>query len=108
MDSGSASASNIEAATKRLRRWDESSGGESVATLRKELQSCMQLNFGVFRKEGPMLEGIKKANADFDSAIARRPDDKFARRLQRITMKKWGLLKKARRLEAKEAKRDGR
>ena len=60
MDSAAASASDVEAATAGLRRWDESSGGESVAALKKELQSCMQLNFGVFRKEEPMLEGIKK------------------------------------------------
>ncbi len=60
MDSREASDSDLEAATARLNRWDESKEGESVADLRKELQSCMQLNFGVFRKEGPMLEGIKK------------------------------------------------
>ncbi|HIG40530.1 MAG: succinate dehydrogenase flavoprotein subunit [bacterium] len=60
MDSVQPSSSDMEAATARLRRWDESSDGESVAVLKKELQSCMQLNFGVFRKEQPMLEGIQK------------------------------------------------
>jgi succinate dehydrogenase / fumarate reductase flavoprotein subunit len=54
------SDSDIDEATKRLRRWDESSGGESVAKLKKELQSTMQLSFGVFRREDTMLEGIKK------------------------------------------------
>ena len=55
-----ASDSDVDEALVRLRRWDESgSDGESVAVLKKELQSCMQLNFGVFRKEGPMQEGIK-------------------------------------------------
>ena len=58
---GVASASDIGVAAARLNRWNESpAGGESVARLKKELQSCMQLNFGVFRKEGPMREGIKK------------------------------------------------
>ena len=60
MDSAEASQTDIEAATQRLHRWDDSKDGESVSDLRKELQSCMQLNFGVFRKEEPMLEGIKK------------------------------------------------
>ena len=60
VDFDDASASDIEEASKRLRRWDESTGGESVASLKKELQSTMQLNFGVFRREDTMLEGIKK------------------------------------------------
>jgi succinate dehydrogenase / fumarate reductase flavoprotein subunit len=61
MDSLEASDSDLEAAMARLNRWDNASGdGESPAALKKELQECMQLNFGVFRKEEPMLEGIKK------------------------------------------------
>ncbi|MFN3236069.1 MAG: succinate dehydrogenase flavoprotein subunit [Pseudomonadales bacterium] len=52
--------SDLDEATKRLRRWDESKGGESVAKLKKELQSTMQLNFGVFRREDTMLQGIEK------------------------------------------------
>ena len=56
-----ASETDKDAALARLSRWDESaSGGEKVADLKKELQSTMQLSFGVFRKEEPMLEGIKK------------------------------------------------
>ena len=54
------SESDLDQATARLRRWDESTGGESVATLKKELQSTMQLNFGVFRREDTMLTGIEK------------------------------------------------
>jgi succinate dehydrogenase / fumarate reductase flavoprotein subunit len=61
MDSLEASDSDLEVAMARLNRWDNASGdGESPAALKKELQECMQLNFGVFRKEEPMLEGIKK------------------------------------------------
>lgn len=55
-----ASDSDLEKATARLERWNASSGGESVAALRKELQMVMQNNFGVFRTETPMLEGIKQ------------------------------------------------
>jgi succinate dehydrogenase / fumarate reductase flavoprotein subunit len=60
-DSQEASDSDLEASTERLNRWDSSEGnGESPAVLKRELQECMQLNFGVFRKEEPMQEGIKR------------------------------------------------
>lgn len=55
-----ASDSDLEKATARLERWNASSGGESVAALKKELQMVMQNNFGVFRTETHMLEGIKQ------------------------------------------------
>jgi len=54
------SETDIDEATVRLQRWNHSEQGESPTELKKELQACMQLNFGVFRKEGPMQEGIKK------------------------------------------------
>jgi succinate dehydrogenase / fumarate reductase flavoprotein subunit len=44
----------------RLARINESSSGESVPDLRKELQTTMQNHFGVFRKGDFMKEGIKK------------------------------------------------
>ena len=63
MDSAEASDSDLDAAMDRLNRWDNSAGdGESPAELKRELQECMQLNFGVFRKEEPMLAGIEKLN----------------------------------------------
>ncbi|MGM8849856.1 succinate dehydrogenase flavoprotein subunit [Salinicola sp. V024] len=55
-----ASASDIERATSRLARWNESSGGESVSELKTELQNTMQNAFGVFRQEDNMQEGVKK------------------------------------------------
>ncbi len=55
-----ASDSDIEASMARLDRWNESTGGESVADLKKELQQIMQNSFGVFRTETHMKEGIKK------------------------------------------------
>ncbi len=54
-----ASDSDLERATARLERWNASAGGESVPVLKKELQRVMQNNFGVFRTEKHMLEGIK-------------------------------------------------
>jgi len=44
----------------RLTRLDESSGGESVPALRKELQTCMQNSFGVFRTEELMTKGVEQ------------------------------------------------
>jgi succinate dehydrogenase / fumarate reductase, flavoprotein subunit len=55
-----ASDSDLERASARLARWNESSGGESVAALKKELQTVMQNSFGVFRTETHMREGIQK------------------------------------------------
>jgi|TARA_B110000238_G_scaffold193588_1_gene230264 succinate dehydrogenase / fumarate reductase flavoprotein subunit len=55
------SGSDVDAALGRLGRWNESTpSGDSPAQLKRELQECMQLNFGVFRKEAPMQAGIKK------------------------------------------------
>jgi len=53
-----AADSDIEHSLARLNRWDESSSGESVSDLKKELQTTMQNSFGVFRTEKNMQEGI--------------------------------------------------
>lgn len=55
-----ASESDIEQSMARLARWNESSGGESVAALKHELQQIMQNSFGVFRTEEHMKTGITK------------------------------------------------
>ncbi len=55
-----ATDSDIEASMSRLNRLNESTKGEDVATLRKDLQSTMQNHFGVFRKGEFMQEGIEK------------------------------------------------
>ncbi len=55
-----ASESDIEMSLSRLNRLNQSSSGEGVAELRKELQSIMQNHFGVFRKGEFMQDGIKK------------------------------------------------
>ena len=61
MDATEASETDIDSALARLNRWNASGGsGEKPAALKKELQACMQLNFGVFRKEEPMLKGVNK------------------------------------------------
>ena len=55
-----ASDSDIESSLARLSRWDDSSSGESISDLKKELQTTMQNSFGVFRTEKNMQEGIVK------------------------------------------------
>ena len=55
-----ASDSDIERACARLARWNESTSGDSVAALRKELQAVMQNSFGVFRTEEHMQSGIRQ------------------------------------------------
>ncbi len=55
-----ASDSDLQRALERLNRWDDSKDGEAVSSLRQELQSVMQNNFGVFRTEDRMLDGIVK------------------------------------------------
>jgi succinate dehydrogenase / fumarate reductase flavoprotein subunit len=52
------SDSDVEASMARLARWNESNDGESVADLKKALQTTMQNSFGVFRTEAHMREGI--------------------------------------------------
>lgn len=55
-----ATDTDVDAAVARLRRWDESKGGESVVSLRKELQQNMQNYFGVFRTGDLMEKGVQK------------------------------------------------
>jgi len=58
-----ASVTDIEQAQNRLSRLNESSSGESVSTLRAELQNIMQNHFGVFRRGDFMQDGIQKLSA---------------------------------------------
>ncbi|NVK43497.1 MAG: FAD-binding protein, partial [Oceanospirillaceae bacterium] len=53
-----ATESDLEAAMARLNRLNDSTGGERVSDVRKELQSTMQLYFGVFRDGDSMQKGL--------------------------------------------------
>jgi succinate dehydrogenase / fumarate reductase, flavoprotein subunit len=54
---------DIDRALQRLQRWENSSEGEAVATVRQDLQRVMQEDFGVFR-DGPAMEsGLKRLEA---------------------------------------------
>ncbi len=58
-DTDAATEADIEAAMARLDRLNNSTGGESVAQVRDDLQSTMQLYFGVFRDGETMQKGLK-------------------------------------------------
>jgi len=74
-----ASDTDLERSLARLSRWEDSSDGESVSDLKRELQTVMQNNFGVFRTEEHMLTGIQ-ALADLRDRIgsAHLPDKSSA------------------------------
>mgnify|MGYP003978754497 CR=1 FL=1 len=55
-----ASDSDIEQGMSRLDKLNNSTGGENVAGLKKELQNIMQNHFGVFRNAEFMQQGIEK------------------------------------------------
>ncbi len=71
-----ASDSDLDRAMTRLDKLNNSTSGESVAELRKELQNTMQNHFGVFRNGEFMQEGIRKL-ADMRGRVeGARLDDK--------------------------------
>ncbi len=55
-----ATVEEIEKAMGRLNRWNNNEGGESVETIRAELQKIMQNDFGVFRTAEFMKQGFDK------------------------------------------------
>lgn len=60
MDEPLVAVDDIEKAMTRLRRWNESTGGESVSAIRNEMKKVMQNDFSVFRTEKVMDEGVEK------------------------------------------------
>ena len=59
VDYREASDSDVEMAMSRLNRWNDSTDGESVCDLKRELQTTMQNSFGVFRDGPNMREALK-------------------------------------------------
>lgn len=51
---------DINKALKRLKRWDNTQTGEDVTVIKKSMQRIMQTDFGVFRTEEHMAEGLVK------------------------------------------------
>ncbi|SEM51676.1 succinate dehydrogenase flavoprotein subunit [Halomonas caseinilytica] len=55
-----ASDDDVEAAMRRINRWNESEDGETVPELKRALQEIMQSDFGVFRQEDNMQKGVQQ------------------------------------------------
>lgn len=55
-----AAESDIDAALARLDRWNNTHKGESVTEIRTAMKKVMQSDFGVFRTEEHMQEGLDK------------------------------------------------
>ncbi len=51
---------DIDNATVRLNRWNESKDGERFTDVRREMKKVMQNDFGVFRTAEHMQEGVEK------------------------------------------------
>lgn len=51
---------DIERALVRVNRWNESADGERYVDIRREMKKVMQSDFGVFRTEEHMLDGLEK------------------------------------------------
>jgi len=54
---------DIDAALARVQRWNNTSKGESVSAIRDAMKRVMQEDFGVFRSEDSMQEGLQKLDA---------------------------------------------
>lgn len=58
-----ANQADIDAASERLNRWNNTKTGEDVAVIRADMQKVMQEDFGVFRTGEVMAQGVKKLEA---------------------------------------------
>ncbi len=59
-DEVSVANDDIDKAYTRLRTWRERKGSQTVANVRSVMQKVMQEDFGVFRKQDTMDEGVNK------------------------------------------------
>lgn len=58
-----ASEEDMDVAMGRYMRWENSSNGDSISTLRSEMQAVMQEDFGVFRTGDVMENGLKRLDS---------------------------------------------
>eukprot|EP00095_Tigriopus_kingsejongensis_P000881 maker-scaffold709_size108516-snap-gene-0.18 protein:Tk00881 transcript:maker-scaffold709_size108516-snap-gene-0.18-mRNA-1 annotation:"succinate dehydrogenase flavoprotein subunit" len=70
-----ASESDIEASLTRVNRWNSTQKGEDPVQIRKDLQSCMQNNFSVFREGDAMAKGLEELKVIRERLKEARLDD---------------------------------
>lgn len=75
IESRAASGSDIEASLARLNRWNSTPKGEDPVQIRKDLQSCMQNNFSVFREGAAMEKGLEELKVIRERLKEARLDD---------------------------------
>jgi succinate dehydrogenase / fumarate reductase flavoprotein subunit len=56
---------NIQRSMRRLNRWEEAHGGETVAGITRELRQLMQKYCGVYRSRKVLAEGLDRLNGLF-------------------------------------------
>ena len=73
-----ASEADLEVSLARMKRWENSTPGqgEDPAQIRRDLQNCMQLNFGVFREGDAMAQGLAELKEIRERLKHARLDDK--------------------------------
>lgn len=73
-----ATSEDIASSLERFNRWENSTPGqgEDPAQIRKDLQSCMQLNFSVFREGDSMAKGLQELKEIRERLKHARLDDK--------------------------------
>ena len=54
--------SSIQQAYERLHRWDDTGEGESIDTIRRDLQTVMEDNCGVFRTQAVLDNGVSEVS----------------------------------------------
>jgi succinate dehydrogenase / fumarate reductase flavoprotein subunit len=70
-----ATESDIEASLERVNRWNNTQKGEDPVQIRKDLQSCMQNNFSVFREGDAMATGLEELKVIRERLKEARLDD---------------------------------
>jgi succinate dehydrogenase / fumarate reductase flavoprotein subunit len=79
-DMKDATSSDLDESLSRFNRWETSKPGqgEDPVQIKKDMQSCMQLNFSVFREGDSMAEGLKELKEIRERLKHARLDDKSA------------------------------
>jgi succinate dehydrogenase / fumarate reductase flavoprotein subunit len=75
-ESRDASQDDIDVSLERLNRWNNTRSGEDPVAIRKDLQSCMQNNFSVFREGEAMAQGLEELKEIRQRLKSARLDDR--------------------------------
>src|SRR5471030_2959217 len=74
-ESREATQDDIDVSLERMNRWNNTRSGEDPVAIRKDLQTCMQHNFSVFREGDAMAEGLEQLKVIRERLKTARLDD---------------------------------